>query len=214
MLDAVLEKGVFYATHKIYGLSFTERTDLVGYREDVRIWEVFDADGSGIGLFVGDFFTRDTKRGGAWMNNIIDQSHAEGTRPVIVNNFNITPPAPGEPAFVSLDEVRTLFHEFGHALHGLLSDTYFRSLNGTNVERDIVEYPSQLNEMWVFHPEILPNYARHYQSGEVVPQDIIDALEASALWGEGFTTVEYLRAAALDWAWHRLPADRKATASC
>lgn len=210
VLDKVLEDGVFYAAHRVYGLSFTERPDLTGYSEGVRVWEVFDADGTGIGLFLGDFFTRPTKRGGAWMNNLVDQSRELGTRPVIVNNLNITPPAPGEPAFVTLDEVNTLFHEFGHALHGLLSDVRYRTLSGTSVERDIVEYPSQVNEMWIYHPEILPNYAKHHETGEVVPQDLIDRVRAAELWGEGFGTVEYLRAAALDWAWHRLPATRDA----
>lgn len=158
-LNRMLEDGVFYAAHRVYGLRFTERTDLAGYQEQVRIWEVFDADGSPLGLFLGDFFTRDTKRGGAWMNTFLDQSWAEGTRPVVVNNLNIPAPAEGQPTFVTFDEVKTLFHEFGHALHGLLSDTEYRSLSGTSVERDIVEYPSQVNEMWMLHPEILPNYA-------------------------------------------------------
>lgn len=205
-LNRVLEDGVFYAAHRVYGLSFTERTDLVGYHEQVRVWEVFDADGSPLGLFLGDFFTRDTKRGGAWMNTFVDQSRVEGTRPVVVNNLNIPAPAEGQPAFVTFDEVNTLFHEFGHALHGLLSDTEFRSLSGTNVERDIVEYPSQVNEMWMLHPEILPHYAVHYQTGEPVPAHLIEAVLAAETWGQGQATVEYLRAAALDWAWHKLPA--------
>lgn len=206
VLDRVLEDGVFYAAQRVYGLSFTERTDLTGYHPQVRIWEVFDADGTGIGLFLGDFFTRETKRGGAWMNNLVDQSHAEGTKPVVVNNLNISAPAPGQPAFVNFDELRTLFHEFGHALHGLLSDTTYRSMSGTNVERDIVEYPSQVNEMWILHPEILPNYALHYQTGEPVPAELIDSVKKAEQWGEGQGTVEYLRAAVLDWAWHTLPA--------
>ncbi|MDO4820670.1 MAG: M3 family metallopeptidase [Rothia sp. (in: high G+C Gram-positive bacteria)] len=210
-LNRVLENGVFYAAHRVYGLSFEERTDLAGYHEQVRVWEVFDADGSPLGLFLGDFFTRDTKRGGAWMNTFVDQSRAEGTRPVVVNNLNIPAPAEGQPAFVTFDEVKTLFHEFGHALHGLLSDTEFRSLSGTNVERDIVEYPSQVNEMWMLHPEILPHYAVHYQTGEPVPAHLIEAVLAAETWGQGQATVEYLRAAALDWAWHKLPAQRDAT---
>ncbi len=209
-LNRVLVDGVFYAAHRVYGLSFTERPDLVGYHEQVRIWEVFDADGSPLGLFLGDFFTRDTKRGGAWMNTLVDQSRAEGTRPVVVNNLNIPAPAEGQPAFVTFDEVNTLFHEFGHALHGLLSDTQYRSLSGTNVERDIVEYPSQVNEMWMLHPEILPHYAVHYQTGEPVPAHLIEAVQNADQWGQGQATVEYLRAAALDWAWHKLPAQRDA----
>lgn len=205
-LNRVLEDGVFYAAHRVYGLSFTERTDLAGYQEQVRIWEVFDADGSPLGLFLGDFFTRDTKRGGAWMNTFVDQSRAEGTRPVVVNNLNIPAPAEGQPAFVTFDEVNTLFHEFGHALHGLLANTHYRSISGTSVERDIVEYPSQVNEMWMLHPEILPNYAVHHETGEPVPAHLIEAVKKAETWGQGQGTVEYLRAAALDWAWHTLPA--------
>ncbi len=209
-LDRVLEDGVFYAAERIYGITFKRREDLVAYHPEARVWEVFDADGSGLGLFVGDFFTRDTKRGGAWMNNLVDQARSEGTKPVVVNNLNISAPADGEQAFVSLDEARTMFHEFGHALHGLFSDVDYQSVSGLSVERDIVEYPSQVNEMWMLHPEILPNYARHAETNEVVPQELIDKVNASQQWGEGFGTVEYLRAAALDWAWHRLPAARDA----
>ncbi|MDO4898742.1 MAG: M3 family metallopeptidase, partial [Rothia sp. (in: high G+C Gram-positive bacteria)] len=201
-LDKVLEDGVFYAANLAYGLTFTPRPDLTGYHKDVRIWEVFDADGTGIGLFLGDFFTRPTKRGGAWMNNIVDQSCAEGTYPVVANNLNIAPPAPGQTALVNLDEVNTLFHEFGHTLHGLLSQTHYRSLSGTNVERDIVEYPSQVNEMWMLHPDVLPRYARHIDTDQPVPADLIERVKASDAWGEGQRTVEYLRAAVLDWAWH------------
>lgn len=207
VLDRVLEDGVFYAAQRVYGITFSERTDLVGYHQQVRIWEVFDADGTGLGLFVGDFFTRDTKRGGAWMDNLVNQSRAEGTKPVVVNNLNISAPAPGQPAFVNFDEVNTLFHEFGHALHGLLSDTVYRSLSGTNVERDIVEYPSQVNEMWMLHPEILPNYALHYETGEPVPAELIASVKKAEQWGQGQGTVEYLRAAVLDWAWHSLSAE-------
>lgn len=209
-LDRVLEDGVFYAAERVYGVTFKRREDLTAYHPDARVWEVFDHDGSGLGLFIGDFFTRDTKRGGAWMNTVVDQARSEGTKPVVVNNLNISAPAGGEEAFVSLDEANTLFHEFGHALHGLFSDVEYETLSGLRVERDIVEYPSQVNEMWMLHPEILPNYARHAETGEVVPEELIERVQASQQWGEGFATVEYLRAAALDWAWHRLPADRAA----
>lgn len=209
-LDRVLEDGVFYAAHMVYGISFREREDLVGYHPEVRIWEVFSADGEGIGLFLGDFFTRPTKRGGAWMNPLVNQSKKDGTKPVIVNNLNIVPPADGAPAYVTQDNVRTLFHEFGHALHGLLSDVDYAEVSGPSVERDIVEYPSQVNEMWIYHPAILPNYARHIDTGQVVPQELIDKMQAAEQWGEGFGTVEYLRAAVLDWRWHRLPASRDA----
>lgn len=205
-LDRVIEDGVFYAANKVYGLTFKPREDLTGYHPQVRIWEVFDADGTGIGLFLGDYFTRDTKRGGAWMNNLVEQSHVEGTKPVIVNNLNIPAPAAGQPAFVTFDEVNTLFHEFGHALHGLLADSDYRSLSGTSVERDIVEHPSQVNEMWMLHPEILPNYAKHYETGEPVPAEYVEAIKRAEQWGEGQATVEYLRAAVLDWAWHAQPA--------
>lgn len=206
VLDRVIEDGVFYAANRVYGITFKKRDDLVGYHPQVRIWEVFDADGSELGLFLGDYFTRDTKRGGAWMNNIVDQSFAEGTKPVIVNNLNIPAPAEGQPAFVTFDEVNTLFHEFGHALHGLFAASEYRSLSGTSVERDIVEYPSQVNEMWMLHPEILPNYAKHFETGEVVPAEAVEAIKRAEQWGEGQGTVEYLRAAALDWAWHAQPA--------
>lgn len=209
-LDRVVEDGVFYAAERLYGITFKRREDLVGYHPEVKVWEVFDASGEGLGLFLGDYFTRETKRGGAWMNNIVDQSLAEGTKPVVVNNLNISAPADGDVTLVSLDEVSTLFHEFGHALHGLFSNVAYETLSGLSVERDIVEYPSQVNEMWMFHPEILPNYAKHVETGEVVPQELIDAVTASQQWGEGFGTVEYLRAAALDWAWHRLPASLEA----
>lgn len=209
-LDRVLEDGVFYAAERVYGITFKRREDLVAYHPEARVWEVFDADGVGLGLFIGDFFTRDTKRGGAWMNNVVPQSRALGTKPVVVNNLNISAPAEGETAFVTLDETRTLFHEFGHALHGLFSDVESLTLSGLNVEWDIVEYPSQVNEMWMLHPEILPHYARHVDTDEAVPPELIDKVIAAEQWGEGFGTVEYLRAAALDWAWHRLPASRTA----
>ena len=178
-LDRVVEDGVFYAAERLYGITFKRREDLVGYHPEVKVWEVFDASGEGLGLFLGDYFTRETKRGGAWMNIIVDQSLAEGTKPVVVNNLNISAPADGDVALVSLDEVSTLFHELGHALHGLFSNVTYETLSGLSVERDIVEYPSQVNEMWMFHPEILPNYAKHVETGEVVPQELIDAVTAS-----------------------------------
>ena len=204
-LETVLNHGVFHAATQLFGVTFHEREDLDGYHPDVRIWEVRNEDGSGLGLFLGDYYTRESKRGGAWMNSLVDQSNLLGTRSVVINNLNITKPAPGEPALLSLDEVRTVFHEFGHALHGLFSDVTYPRFSGTSVPRDFVEYPSQVNEMWIMWPEVLANYARHYSTGEALPQDTVDKLNESLLWGEGFATTEYLGAALLDLAWHVLP---------
>ena len=203
-LDAVLERGVFAAASGLYGLGFTERFDFPLYHPDVRTWEVFNEDGSTLGLFVGDFFARSTKAGGAWMNSIRESASLLGERPVVTNTLNIPKPAEGEPALVSLDEVNTLFHEFGHALHGLFSAGIYPSLAGTSVPRDFVEYPSQVNEMWALHAEVLPGYAAHTLTGEPLPDGTVQALEAAALWGEGFATTEYLTAAVLDLAWHSL----------
>ncbi|MDQ4501165.1 M3 family metallopeptidase [Sinomonas sp. ASV322] len=205
-LDRVLEDGVFFAAGQLYGLRFEERPHLPGYHEDVRVWEIFDADGSGLGLFLGDYFARPTKRGGAWMNSLVEQSRLLGERPVVVNNLNVPKPAPGEPALLTLDEARTAFHEFGHALHGLLSDVEYPKFSGTNVPRDFVEYPSQVNEMWLLWPDVVANYARHVETGEPLSQEQIDALDAAKLWGEGFATTEYLGASLLDLAWHSLAA--------
>ncbi len=205
-LDAVLKDGVFFAAGQLYGLRFTEREDLTGYHEDVRVFEVFDEDGTALGLFLGDFFARASKRGGAWANHLVAQSGLFGTRPVLCNNLNIAKPAAGEPALLTLDEVRTLFHEFGHALHGLFSDVYWPSLAGLRVPTDFVEYPSQVNEMWMFWPQVLANYARHHETGEPIRAELVERIEASRLFGQGFKTVEYLAAALLDWAWHTIPA--------
>lgn len=205
-LERVLRDGVFYAAGKIYGLRFEERGDLVGYHEDVRIFEVFEEGGDAIGLFMGDFYARDSKRGGAWMNYLVPQSELLGTKPITVNNLNITKPAEGEPTLLTFDEVRTLFHEFGHALHGLFSDIYAPRLQCTMVPRDFVEYPSQVNEMWMVWPEVLANYARHYATGEQIPAELVQRMEAARQFGQGFKTVEQLGAALLDWAWHTIPA--------
>lgn len=198
-LNTVLERGVFYAATRLYGITFTERKDLPGYHPDVRVFEVFDADGSPLGLFLGDFHARATKRGGAWMNSLVRQSALEGTRPVVVNNLNIVK---GEPTLMTFDEVNTMFHEFGHALHALFSNVRFPRFSGTAVPRDFVEYPSQVNEMWATHPEILSNYAKHYETGEPMPRDLVDRLLESQKFGQGFATLEYLAATLLDWAWH------------
>lgn len=204
-LDRVLKDGVFFAANKLYGLSFHERDDLQGYHPDVRIWEVREEDGTELGLFLGDYYTRETKNGGAWMNSFVEQSRLAGTRAVVVNNLNVTRPPAGEPTLLTFDEVRTTFHEFGHALHGLFSNVAYPLFSGTSVPRDFVEYPSQVNEMWMLWPEVVNNYARHHQTGEPLAQDTIDKLVAARQWGEGFATTEYLAAALLDLAWHELP---------
>ena len=204
-LERVLTDGVFYAANRLYGITFTERPDLTGYHPDVRVWEVRNEDGSALGLFLGDYFSRDTKSGGAWMNELRSQSRLLDKTPVVVNNLNISKPAAGEPALLSFDEVVTAFHEFGHALHGLFSDVGFPLFSGTAVPRDFVEYPSQVNEMWMLWPEVADNFARHHQSGEPLPEGILDRIHAAALWGEGFRTAEYLGATLLDLAWHSLP---------
>ncbi|MFC0315987.1 M3 family metallopeptidase [Gordonia phosphorivorans] len=206
-LDAVLHDGVFAAAGELYGLSFTERPDLHGYHPDVRIWEVFDADGNGIGLFLGDFYARASKRGGAWMNTVVDQSGQLGTRPIVVNVLNLTKPEPGRGCLLSLDQLVTAFHEFGHAVHGLLSAVEFVSQSGTSVPRDFVEFPSQVNEMWALHPDVVTRYARHAETGEPAPAALLEAVRAAGDVESAHSTVEYLAAAALDLAWHRLSVD-------
>ncbi|GAB2450131.1 M3 family metallopeptidase [Streptosporangium sandarakinum] len=202
-LDRVLRDGVFHAAGELYGLRFAERDDLRGYHPDVRVFEVSDADGSELGLFVFDPYARPTKRGGAWMNNLVDQSHLFGELPVVMNNLNITKPAEG-PTLLTFDEVVTAFHEFGHALHGLFSDVRFPRVSGTEVPRDFVEYPSQVNEMWATWPSILANFARHHETGEPVPAELVEKMQAAEKFNQGFATVEYLAATLLDWAWHKL----------
>ncbi|RJT96997.1 M3 family peptidase [Arthrobacter frigidicola] len=204
-LNRVLKDGIFFAAGQLYGLRFTERPDLTGYHPEVRVWEVFNEDGSGLGLFLGDYYTRETKNGGAWMNSFVDQSQLLGTRAIVVNNLNIPKPPPGEPTLLSFDEVVTAFHEFGHALHGLFSNVTYPTFSGTSVPRDFVEYPSQVNEMWMLWPEVVANYARHHETGEALPQEVIDRITAASTWGEGFATTEYLGATLLDLAWHSLP---------
>ncbi|GAB3658634.1 M3 family metallopeptidase [Zhihengliuella somnathii] len=203
-LNRVLEGGVFEAARRLYGITCHERFDLPVYHPDVRVWEVRNEDGSALGLYLGDFFARATKAGGAWMNSIRDGIGAFGELPVITNNFNFPAPAGGTPSLLSLDEVRTLFHEFGHALHGLFSEARYPQLAGTNVPRDFVEYPSQVNEMWALHPELVGDYARHVDSGASLPEGTLEKIHDAALWGEGFGTTEYLSAALLDLAWHSL----------
>ena len=206
-LERVLVDGVFHAAGLLYGYRFTPRPDLAGYHPDVRVWEVTGADGAAVGLYLGDFFAREGKRGGAWMSSFVTQSGLLGTRPVVVNNLNVTRAAPGQPTLLTLDEVDTLFHEFGHALHGLSSAVTYPRFAGTSVPRDFVEFPSQVNEMWSLWPEVLGHYARHVETGEPLPSDVVEAIEAAKLWGEGFATLEYLGATLLDQAWHRITPD-------
>lgn len=205
--ERVLHDGVFYAATRLYGITFRERADLPAYHPQARVFEVSDADGSHLGLYILDLYTRDSKRGGAWMNSIVSQSRLRGTTPIVVNNLNVPQPAPGTPTLLTLDEVTTLFHEFGHALHGLFATVTYPSFAGTNVFRDFVEFPSQVNEMWIFRPEILANYARHIETGEPLPASIVERLEASSAFNQGFATSEYLAAAWLDLAWHSLSVD-------
>ncbi|TFV52966.1 M3 family metallopeptidase [Blastococcus sp. TF02A_35] len=206
-LDRVLVDGVFHAAELLYGLRFTPRPDLAGYHPDVRVWEVTDADGAQVGLYLGDFFAREGKRGGAWMSSFVRQSGLLGTAPVVVNNLNVTRAPEGRPTLLTLDEVNTLFHEFGHALHGLSSAVTYPRFSGTSVPRDFVEFPSQVNEMWALWPEVLTHYARHVETGEPLPQSVVEAIDAAQLWGEGFGTLEYLAATLLDQAWHRITPD-------
>jgi peptidyl-dipeptidase Dcp len=203
-LDRVLVDGVFHAAERLYGFRFTPRPDLAGYHPDVRVWEVSDAEGAPVGLYLGDFFAREGKRGGAWMSSFVRQSRLLGTQPVVVNNLNVSRPAGGSPALLTLDEVNTLFHEFGHALHGLSSSVTYPRFSGTAVPRDFVEFPSQVNEMWAMWPEVLGHYARHVETGEPLPASVVEAIDAARLWGEGFGTLEYLAATLLDQAWHRI----------
>jgi peptidyl-dipeptidase Dcp len=205
--ERVLQDGVFRAASDLYGITFTERGDLGGYHSDTRVFEVHNADGSALGLYILDLYTRDTKRGGAWMNSIVLQSRLRGTQPIVVNNLNVPKPATGRPTLLSLDEVTTLFHEFGHALHGLFATVTYPHFAGTNVYRDFVEFPSQVNEMWIYWPEILASYARHIDTDEPLPTEIVEKLHASEAFNQGFATSEYLAAAWLDQAWHSLSVD-------
>jgi len=211
-MNHVLQDGVFYAAQVLYGLNFKERHDLPVYQADVRVFEVTNADGSPVGLFLGDYYSRDNKRGGAWMSEYVGQSRLFNTRPVVVNNLNIPKPPQGQPTLLTFDEVRTMFHEFGHAMHGLLSDANYPSLSGTNVPRDFVEFPSQYNEMWAREPIVLAHYARHYQTGAPMPQALLDKVLAAEKFGQGFSTTEYVSAAMLDQAWHEIPAAQAPTA--
>jgi peptidyl-dipeptidase Dcp len=203
-LDRVLRDGVFFAAGQLYGLTFTERHDLPTYHPDVRVFEVFD-DGKPLGLFYADYFQRDNKAGGAWMSSFVEQSGLLGTQPVVYNVCNFTRPAPGKPALLTFDDVRTMFHEFGHALHGLLSNVTYPTLAGTSVPRDFVEFPSQFNEHWASEPRVFANFAKHFDTGAPMPADLVAKVEKARKFNQGFATTEYLAAALLDMAWHTLP---------
>ena len=206
-LDQVLQKGVFFAAGELYGVTFKERKDLPVYQSDVRVFEVHDKDGSLMGLMYFDYFKRDNKSGGAWMSNFVNQSHLIGTKPVVYNVANFTKPAAGQPALITFDDVTTMFHEFGHALHGLFADQTYPTLSGTNVARDFVEFPSQINENWALDPKVLANYAHHYKTREPIPQPLVDKIKASAKFNQGYAMGELIAAAELDMQWHELSAD-------
>jgi peptidyl-dipeptidase Dcp len=209
--ERVLQDGVFFAAGSLYGVSFTERPELITYHPDARVFEVKNDDGSPVGLYVLDLYTRDSKRGGAWMNPLVSQSSLLDSPAVVVNNLNVPKPATGEPTLLSYDEVNTFFHEFGHALHGLFARVTYPKFAGTNVYRDFVEFPSQVNEMWMMWPEVLANYSVHYRTGEPMPQALVEKVTASSAFNEGFKTSEYLGAALLDQAWHSITVETVVT---
>ena len=199
-----MENGVFYAATQLYGITFKERKDIPVYADDVRVFEIFNEDGSTIGLFYVDYFKRDNKSGGAWMGNIVEQSKLLGEKPVIYNVCNFAKPADGEPALISYDDVTTMFHEFGHALHGLFANQEYPTLSGTNVSRDFVELPSQFNEHWALYPTVFANYAKHYKTGEPMPKELVEKIKKSATFNQGYAFSEFLEAAILDMQWHVL----------
>ena len=207
-MNRVLEDGVFFAAQKLYGLRFQARHDLPVYHPDVRVFDVFEEDGTQLAIFLVDLYARPSKRGGAWMNAYVPQSGLHGRKPVIANHLNVPKPAEGQPTLLTWDEVTTLFHEFGHALHGMFSNVRYPYFAGTNVPRDFVEYPSQVNEMWAVWPEVLSNYARHHLTGEPMPKALVDKIIASEQFNQGFRTSEYLAAAILDQRWHQMTADQ------
>ena len=210
-LDSVWNKGVFFAAEKLFGLTFKERRDLPVYNPDVRVYDVFDADGKQISIFISDMYARGNKQGGAWMNAYVSQSGLMGTMPVVANHLNIPKPPAGEPTLLTVDEVKTAFHEFGHALHGLLSNVKYPRFSGTSVPRDFVEYLSQVNEMWMVDPTILANFAKHHKTGEPMPKELLEKFTASKKFNQGFITTEYLAASLLDQRWHQIPVGKVPT---
>ena len=208
---SVLENGVFYAATQLYGITFKERKDLPIYQEDVRVYELFEEDGASIGLFYCDYFKRDNKSGGAWMDNIVGQSKLLDTKPVIYNVCNFTKPASGQPALISYDDVTTMFHEFGHALHGFFANQQYPSLSGTNTPRDFVEFPSQFNENWALNSKVLKNYAKHYKTGEVIPEALIEKIKKASTFNQGYSLTEILAATDLDMQWFTIGVNDKVT---
>ncbi len=204
-INRVLREGVLHSATRLYGITFKRRTDIPVYHPDVMVYEVFEEDGRPLGLMYFDFWKRDNKRGGAWMSNYVGQAKLFGTKPVIYNVANFTKPAAGQPALISFDDVNTMFHEFGHALHGLFSNQTYPLVAGTNVARDFVEFPSQFNEHWALHPDILKRYAVHYKTGVAMPQSLVDRIKKSQTWGQGYALGELLAASQLDLQWHALP---------
>jgi peptidyl-dipeptidase Dcp len=206
-LDRVRKDGIFYAANKLYGLTFKERHDIPVYNPDVRVFEVFDADGKPLALFYADYFSRPNKSGGAWMDTFVDQSTLIGTKPVVFNVANFTKPAAGQPALISVTDVTTMFHEFGHALHGMFSNVKYPTLTGTSVPRDFVEFPSQFNEHWALDPSVFAHYAKHYKTGAAMPKSLVAKIKKSKTFNQGYALGEYLESALLDMAWHTLPSD-------
>jgi len=205
--NKVLTEGVFYAANQLYGISFKERKDIPTWNPDMRVFQVYDKDGSELAIFMIDPWKRDNKNGGAWMSNLVNQSALRGTKPVVFNVENFTKPAPGQPALISWDDVTTMFHEFGHALHGMFASQTYPTLSGTSVARDFVEFPSQFNENWALDPKILPHYAVHYQTGQAIPQDLVNKILAARTFNQGYEVGEALEAARLDLDWHSLAAN-------
>ena len=212
-MNNVLVNGVLFAASELYGVSFKERKDIPTYQSDMRVFEVFNADGSQLGLFYVDWYARDNKRGGAWMSSYIEQSRLQGTKAVVLNNLNVPKPPTGQPTLLTFDETITAFHEFGHAVHGLFSNVQYPQFSGTSVPRDFVEYPSQYNEMWATEPRVLANYAKHYQTGAPMPKELMNKVLAARKFNQGFATTEYLAAAIVDQAWHQLSAGSTPTAN-
>jgi peptidyl-dipeptidase Dcp len=206
-LNNVLENGVFYAATKLYGITFKERKDIPVYTQGMRVFEVFNADGSSLALFYTDYFKRDNKQGGAWMDQFVGQSKLLGTKPVVFNVCNFAPPAPGEPALITSDDVRTMFHEFGHALHGMFSDAQYPTLSGTSTARDFVEFPSQFNEHWMDNPEVFQHFAKHYKTGALMPAELMEKIKKSQTFNKGYDMTELVAAAELDMHWHMLGAN-------